>query len=169
MSNDTTANGDTHRSRNAPARPDIHQTNAIPAVPSNHRKRIRFQCGNKAKKTATETKKKRLEDNDESVHPRIQAPFKIMVTQGKRHVTEEELPVFRDAMCGFIETIQHQPCVDANKGQVVKGCNCLMELLETESNKAIAADLVCSHYNMEFHARNLILTEKIKKSLNKSC
>ena len=59
--------------------------------------------------------------------------------------------------------IQHQPCVDASKGQVVKGCSCLMELLETESNKEIAPDLVCFNYNMEFHARNLILTEKIRK------
>ena len=163
MSNDTSANGDAHSSNNAPARPDTPHTNAIPAVASDHRKRNGFQDGNKAKKTATETKKKRLEDNDESVHPRIQAPFRIMITQGKRRITEEKLPDFKDAMCVFIETLQHEPCVDASKSMVVKGCNCLMEVLDKESNKEIAANLVCSHYNMEFNARNIILTEKIRK------
>ena len=75
MSND----GDT----DAPPRSDFPHTNAIPAAARDHRKRNGFQAGNKAKKEATETKRKRLEEKDESVHPRLQAPFRIMITQGK--------------------------------------------------------------------------------------
>ena len=114
------------------------------------------------KKTATEAKRQRIEAGDRTINPREIEPYRAMLTNNRRRIDEDKLPLFRESMNSFCDAVKNEDCYDVRSKKIVNKCGCLKKLLQSTERRNVVSDIVCSFWNSPFEARNAILLQKVK-------
>ena len=97
-----------------------------------------------------------------TVHPVDTPEYKAKLTLGHRRITEADVPQLKGKLEGYFNAIKNESCFDAKSRRPVPTCNCLKNLLEDASNRTSLAQVVCSHWNLNYHARKMLVEQKIK-------
>ena len=96
------------------------------------------------------------------VHPVDTPDYRAKLTLGHRRITEADVPQFKGKLEGYYNSIKNESCFDSKSRRSVPICNCLKNLLEDASNRTSLAQVVCSHWNLNYHARKILVEQKIK-------
>ena len=100
--------------------------------------------------------------SDLTLHPVEMQEYKTKLALSHRRVTEEDLHLFKEKLESCFNAIKHEYCFDAKSRRPVKSCNCLKNLLEDASNRKLLAQVVCSHWNLSYYTRKILVGKKIK-------
>ena len=98
---------------------------------------------------------------DLTLHPVEMQEYKTKLALGHRRVTEEDLHLFKEKLEGCFDAIKHEYYFDAKSRRPVKSCNCLKNLLENASNRKLLAQVVCSHWNLSYYTRKILVEKKL--------